>query len=359
LKHFALVVAVIAAILSQGCASVRPTPIPTAESITPSASAGQVVTPSVTPSPSLPTPEAMSLTVMSYNTLTGKNDCGGCKALQKAGDGDQLELSQRMPKVAQRINLAAPDIIGFQENEGSEKLPAAWLQELLPDYTWILPERTVPIAVKEDRFTVLDHGILVLEEDYAPCAASDKTTGRYVVWAQLGERDSGRVVWAFNTHARPVNELACAERRSANLDKLIALIQEHHTDGEPLVITGDFNSFHNETREVFRDHLTKLAAVGIADSWQLAEADESDVADADSANWMAAPVDGKSVSRVIRRDGLHLDYVFVPDGTRVTSWQVLSGPGVAWKKISGESVPYWPGVMASDHSPVVTKLIFA
>ena len=72
---------------------------------------------------------------------------------------------------------------------------------------------------------------------------------------------------------------------------------------------------------------------------------------------MTAPVAGRQRLGVIRRGGRYLDYVWVPRGGVVRSWQVLSGPGVEERTVAGERVPVWRSVMASDHSPVVVTLV--
>ncbi|MDR1833310.1 MAG: endonuclease/exonuclease/phosphatase family protein [Propionibacteriaceae bacterium] len=329
------------------------------ETAEPAATAADAQDPAAEPEPPAQVASPLALTVMTYNTLTGKNDCAGCLALQKAGDGAQLELSARMPGVAEKVLLEDPDIVGFQENEGveGEKLPAQYLQPLLPGYTWVLPEATVPIMVRSSLFQVLDSGIVTLEKDKGPCTAKDKTQARYVSWAKLSVAADGSTLWVFNTHGHPYDELACAKLRSQNVDKILKLMEAKNPgQAERFVLVGDFNAYSDETRKVFRDHLAKLGKVGIVDSFDLAQSDDSDVENADSASWMSAKVAGKSRVRVIRRDGRHIDYVFVKEGTQVSSWKVLAGPGVEWETISGEKVPYWPGIIPSDHNPVIAKI---
>jgi uncharacterized repeat protein (TIGR02543 family) len=301
----------------------------------------------------------LSLTVMTYNTLTGENDCAGCLALKKAGDGAQLALSKRMPAAAQKVAATNPDIVGFQENEGEPgaELPATYLQALLPGYTWILPDQTVPIAVRASMFTVADSGIVTLEKNPKACTAKDDTTGRYVSWAKLTLVADGSALWVFNTHGHPYDKLACAKVRSKNIDKIVELMDEKNPgQAERFLLLGDFNAYNDDTRAVFRDHLAKLAKLGIVDAYELKQRDDSDVPKADSASWMTAKVAGKTRVRVIRRDGRHVDYIFVSEGAQVTSWQVKSGPGVKWKTIAGKKVPYWPGVIPSDHNPVIAKI---
>lgn len=349
---------VLAVLAATGCVT-TPTPptappatTPAAPSPTPSASEA----PSPTPAPVVP----IGLTVMTYNTLTGRNDCAGCKALKRAGLGDELKLSRRMPVVAEKVRLADPDLIGFQENEGPDPRPQIHLAKLLPEYTWVNPDATIPIAVRGSRFTVVESGVDVLEPEPLACIARDKTDGRYVNWARLHDADTGRDLWLFNTHLHPFDTVACAELRAKNLRLLAELVATKNPAGElPQLVIGDFNAFADEERAGFTDHLTTLAGLGMADAAKLAERDSSDIPDADSAGWMTATVKGRSEIKVVRTEGRQVDFIWVPKGTDVEEWGVWSGPGVEQRTIRGVKVPVWTGVMGSDHSPVVTRLSLA
>ena len=61
---------------------------------------------------------------------------------------------------------------------------------------------------------------------------------------------------------------------------------------------------------------------------------------------------------MVRRNNKHVDYVWVPKGAHVSTWAVLSGPGLAWRRVDGVRVPLWTGIIPSDHSPVVADLRF-
>jgi endonuclease/exonuclease/phosphatase family metal-dependent hydrolase len=294
---------------------------------------------------------------MSYNVLTGANNCPACVMLQELGEGSQLALDKRMAAAAERILQAEPDVIGFQENMGSAKLPAAYLKPLLTDYSWVLPSSPVTLAYNSARLHLEDKGSVVLEENLPKCQDEDPTYPRYIVWAQFTERVSGRTLWVFNTHQHPGIARACAKYRSQGIDNIISLIESKNPFGDPMLLTGDFNAYHNETRAVFQDHLRKLKSIGVVDSYQLAESDDSDVKDASSSNRMSSCSETKCL-RYVRREAVHVDYVFVPDWAGVSSWMVMSGPGLSWGKLDGKSALYWKGIMASDHSPVIAKVSF-
>ena len=294
---------------------------------------------------------------MTYNTLTGRNDCAGCRALKAAGRGDELALAVRMPAVAAKVALAAPDIIGFQENEGPDPLPQTQLAALLAGYAWAEPTATVPIAYRSDRFRLVGSGTEVLEEGGVSCRSGDRTNGRFASWAHLEIAATGQSLWVFNTHLHPYDTRACARQRARNLDRLHEVVQQKNPDRAAQLVLGDFNAFGDERRAGYRRHLDVLAELGMVDSHEVAQRDDSDVAGAASAHWMTAPVAGHERLGVIRRGGRYLDYVWVPRGAVVRSWQVLSGPGVGERTVAGHRVPVWRSVMASDHSPVVVTLV--
>ncbi len=299
----------------------------------------------------------LTLTVMSFNILTGRNDCAGCKAVKRAGLGKELKLGARMPQVAKKIALAGADIIGFQENEGPGRLPQSYLAGLLRDYTWVQPTRTVPMAVRSSRFQVVASGIETIEARRQRCTSSDKTDGRYATWARLRDRASGNEFLVYNTHLHPYDTSRCAKLRSANIKKLTSLMARKNPGRVlPQVVTGDFNASGDEKRKAFSTHLTGLAKAGLVDTARVAARDASDVKRADCAGRMTATVKGKTRVKVIRRSDTYIDYVWVSKGSRVASWAVQSGPGVKYRKISGVKVPTWTGVMASDHSPVVARV---
>ncbi|MDQ7993182.1 MAG: endonuclease/exonuclease/phosphatase family protein [Propionicimonas sp.] len=350
---------ILAVALVTGCGPVVPadpwpTPDPTATQESPATTPPSSASPSTTQASAAP----LALTVMTYNTLTGRNDCAGCRALRAAGRGDELALARRMPAAAAKIALAAPDIIGFQENEGPDRLPQQHLAGLLGDYAWAEPGSPVPIAVRADSFRVVESGVTDLESGPRACRSGDRTDGRQVTWALVEEIATGRRLWVFNTHLHPFDTARCAAMRAENVDRLLAVVAERNPDGElPHLVIGDFNAFGDERRSGFRHHLDAMAAAGMVDSHEIAAEDTSDVPGAASAGWMTATVGGRSRVGVVRRGGRYLDYIWVPEGSTVGTWQVLSGPGVGYRRIGGEKVPYWTGVMASDHSPVVAAVV--
>lgn len=293
----------------------------------------------------------LRVSAMTFNVLTGNADSSWYPLISP----DELRLSARAPAIIEKIRLASPDIVGLQENEGRAALPSSFLVDGLSEYTWVHPQLTLPILVRTSRFEVIDDATVRITSADDP----QSHLNRFVGWVQLRERDTGRTLFVFNVHTHPYQELRFARLRSASIDRLLTTIRRVNPElAAPFLITGDFNAFHDETKPIFRDHLTKLGAAGIVDSWSLAVQDASDVVGASSFNRMGASLDGVPVAKVVRRLGRHIDYVWVPTGTEVDTWAVQSGPGVAWVTVRGRRVPRWTGVVASDHSPVVAHLSF-
>ncbi|MDR3070898.1 MAG: hypothetical protein LBU38_07855, partial [Propionibacteriaceae bacterium] len=150
-----------------------------------------------------------------------------------------------------------------------------------------------------------------------------------------------------------------AKIRSIAIERIVDLIRNLNPElTTPIVLLGDFNASSGEKKPIFNDHLVKLKEAGLVDTADVAKKDTSDVPKAHSLHKMSAKVDGKDTAKVVKRGNLHIDYLWVPRGTQVKTWETLSGPGIKWKKIKGEKVPTWTGIIPSDHSPIIARLSF-
>ncbi|MCW5954104.1 MAG: hypothetical protein KIT69_17780, partial [Propionibacteriaceae bacterium] len=233
----------------------------------------------------------------------------------------------------------------------------------LSQYTWVAPSDpaagpeavAVPILYRTSRFDCLATG----NEKVTTVGEGGSMLDRHVNWVELRDHASGRRFFVFNYHAHPWQTTEFAAVRSAAIDRLIAVVEKVNPGlAEPFAITGDFNARNDDTRRSYRDHVRKLGKAGIVDAATIAAKDTSDVPRAASMNKMSAKVKGEFVGKVVRRNGQHIDYVWVPEGTTVRSWATVSGPNLKWRKIRGEEVPVWNGIVPSDHSPIVAELRF-
>ena len=301
---------------------------------------------------------AMTLTVMSYNVLGGVPPQSWFPTIDPA----ELDPLAREPGTVGKIKDANPDIVGLQEYrpefESGVKMAAD-----LSEYTWLAPTNpnkenvAVPLLYRTSRFAQLDAG-----HELVTPPADDCTGGmeRYAAWVKLRDLKTGRTITAINTHLCPFQNDLSADIRSKSIDRIVALVNRIDPElADPLVLLGDFNAHSNETRGVYKDHLAKLQAIGLADAATTRVKDTSDVARAGSYNGMQASVNGRDHAKVIRLTNRHMDYIWVPEKTKVATWATVSGPGVASRTIDGKKVSVWTGVIPSDHSPVVAKVTFA
>jgi endonuclease/exonuclease/phosphatase family metal-dependent hydrolase len=287
---------------------------------------------------------------MSYNVLGGTVPDDWFPLLPR----DQLPPMVRAPSLVAKIESAHPDVAGFQELIAGTEL-SAYLEQKLVGYTWVHSSDNHALMVRRDRFDVDETG----ESRLNSVGEEGSYLDRYVNWARLRDRSSRRTVLVLNVHAHPVQTVQMARVRALGITRLVAVVRELDPKlAEPLVLMGDFNAGDKESRPVFRDHLTALSELGLADTAALAARDASDVPNANSLNKLTAQVAGVEVAKVVRRTARHVDYVWVPSRTEVSTWQVLSGPGVRWQRVRGERVPTWPGIIASDHSPVIAEFTF-
>ncbi len=292
----------------------------------------------------------MRLTAMSYNVLGGSVPDEWFPLIPRS----ELVPMVRAPGMVAKVEAIDPDIVGLQEfATGSES--ADWIEQHLPAYTWVHGPDNHALMVRNSRFEVVGTG----ERQLNTAGQEGAIDSRYADWARLRERSSRRTLLVLNVHAHAWQSETLAQVRSLAIGRLVALVRELDPGlEEPLVLLGDFNARSNDKRPLWGDHLRKLAAAGLVDTAGVAERDGSDVPRASSLNQMAASIAGQDEARVVRRTGTHIDYVWVPKGTRVSTWRVLSGPGVSWRSIRGVRVPVWTEIIPSDHSPVAAELRF-
>lgn len=350
--------ALLAALALTGCTSPLPTAEPTAAR---PATSAAVAPPTGDCAPADPEPpvsaEPLKLAVMTYNVLGGTPPSEWFPQIDPA----ELDPMVREPATVALIEHVDADVIGLQEYRPEEDSGAKLIADL-DQYTWVSPGPqagpeavSVPILYRTGRFDCLATGHEKVTSVDDPGSMLD----RYVNWVRLLDHESGRTFFVFNYHAHPWQTTEFAALRSAAIDHLIEVVKQVNPGfAEPFAITGDFNARSRETRPGYRDHLRKLPKEGIVDTATLAAKDTSDIPRAASMNKMSAKVAGEYVGKVVRRNGSHIDYVWVPEGTKVRSWATVTGPDVTWRRIRGEKVPVWTGVVPSDHSPVVARLRF-
>lgn len=301
--------------------------------------------------------EPLRVTVMTYNVLGGSPPRKWFPQI----DPSELDPMVREPATVALVEHVDADIIGLQEYRPMLDAGKQMVTDL-SQYTWVTPDASagreavaIPILYRTSRFEELDSG----KEMVTKIGDGGAWLDRFVNWVELLDSDSGHRLFVFNYHGHHRQTEAMAAVRSAAIDSLLELIERVNPSlTQPFVIVGDFNAPSHETRPLFDDHIRKFESRGILDSATIAERDASDVPRAASLHKMSDKVDGREVGKVVRRNGVHIDYVWVPDRAEVRSWATVTGPDVEWREVRGKKVPVWTGIIPSDHSPVVANLLF-
>lgn len=303
-----------------------------------------------------PAPSVKDLTVraMSYNV----NYSGSKSQAPKT----EQPWTVRGPAVASWMRWNHADVVGFQENNytkvnGKSARQMTLLDdERLPDYQWVgAAEWTVPIAVRRAKFTVGSSGISQISWK----GKGGSKFNRWLSWAFLTDRATGRQLLVLNTHLEPYTTATSAKVRAAQATRLVAKLRQLnpglHT---PFVVLGDYN---------FDEHKTGVAALprnvmteaNLTDGATIAMRRDDEVPNAQSYNGYGKEIDGKFRYKVIRQNNWHYDYTWVPLGARVNSWKVSSGPNTVKVKIGGKPyMSFGPGPLPSDHSPVVASITY-
>lgn len=244
---------------------------------------------------------------------------------------DSLDNWQyRKDRAAKAIHFYDADILGTQEVLHNQLED---LKQRLPEYDVIGVGREdgkekgeySALWYKKDRFTVLDSGYFWLSEtpEIAGSKGWDGACERIASWAKLKDNNSGKEIFALNTHLDHVGVAARREGVSLILDKV-----EELSNGLPVVVTGDFNAepesdvIKHVTDTSNPKHLTDSRSVaplvyGPSWSWH---------------DFGKLPYDRRPL----------IDYVFVRNGVEVLKYGVLA-------ETENEA-------FISDHAPVLVTI---
>lgn len=134
------------------------------------------------------------------------------------------------------IRNLVPDTVGLQECGSTSILQSR--SGYQPASQW---GDSNGVAVKPGVFTVLSSGSRNLN-------ARGRWGDRYVTWARLQHRSSGRTFWHFNSHwcCCSASGYTCdGNTRYTGASNMLQAIQQN-AGSEPVVITADFNAPQNE-----------------------------------------------------------------------------------------------------------------
>jgi endonuclease/exonuclease/phosphatase family metal-dependent hydrolase len=129
-----------------------------------------------------------------------------------------------------------PDVLGLQECDSPSLIQSRTGYARASTFSG-----SQGVMVRPGLFTVGDEGSRDI-------GATGKWGPRYVTWAQLTHRQSGRTFWHFNTHwcVHSGNGQKCsADKRYTGARNMLRVVRER-AGGAPVIITGDFNAGEGE-----------------------------------------------------------------------------------------------------------------
>lgn len=266
------------------------------------------------------------------------------------------DWNTRAATVRRWLQFTDPDVVGFQEALGvtdAHGQPSNLMVTMLPDRGWANVDHFLPIMYRASMFDLADAGVGQIYP-----GSKESPWQRYCSWARLVRRGTGAPLFVFNTHLQPFQTAAVAAIRARTVATLIDHLHRLDPDySVPAVLTGDLNARSDETRPVFREHLSRLSADGWRNSARLARRDITQVPGASTLNGFGARIDGRWHYRLISTAGRDYDYVWVRKATAVATWQTVLGPGVRTLTVGGHRYPFFAnGPVPSDHCPVLAAI---
>ncbi|MFW5905708.1 MAG: endonuclease/exonuclease/phosphatase family protein [archaeon] len=150
----------------------------------------------------------------------------------------------RRDAVASTIRFHDPDVLGLQEPLDYQ---LRFLADQLPDFEWVGDSRGegenegeyTPIGFRADRFECRETNTFWLSKrpDRPGSIGWDASHPRIVTWVRLADRATGSTYVHANTHFSHEGPRARRESARVVLNRLPDI-----ADGDPIVLSGDFNS---------------------------------------------------------------------------------------------------------------------
>jgi endonuclease/exonuclease/phosphatase family metal-dependent hydrolase len=149
----------------------------------------------------------------------------------------------RKDMAASMIRFHGADIVGTQEALDSQRQDLA---ERLPDHAWAGVGRDdgsrngeyAAIFYRKDRFDCEKNATFWLSENPdKPGPGWDAACPRIVTWCRFRDKATGKPFFVFNTHFDHIGRTARKESALLLLSRI-----EEIAKGNPVVVTGDFNS---------------------------------------------------------------------------------------------------------------------
>lgn len=243
--------------------------------------------------------------------------------------------SNRRPRAAGLVRAQAPDVVALQETP-----PDSGMARAIGGMTQVVAMKGKALLFRSSRFNVaMANGHRrVGHIDLGKDPRFNKH--RYAVWAELVDRaHNNKHVIFLSLHLAPGGDTRKANAlRNKNTNRLIdGLRRINPRNARPMVIAGDFNTHQGRSHNGPSKLLRKA---GYASSFFNAE------------HWERANLNSGNQGRrnpiVGNPWGYHLDQVWLrPGRTQVELWRNAA------RLVNG----YYPSPMASNHSPVLVKVL--
>jgi endonuclease/exonuclease/phosphatase family metal-dependent hydrolase len=265
-----------------------------------------------------------------------------------ANRGDHHDAwHDRRDAVGRLVRFHRPDVAAFQEPLPDQRRD---LRERLPEYEFVGRGRGAdgegegcPIAVRSDRWTVVEDGTFWLSETPdEPSTGWDASYPRIATWARVRAVDGDAALRVVNTHFDHVS--ARARRESARLlcERIPNIATANGTGDDPdgaapLVLVGDFNctAGSDPHRILVGDELGPEDGAPSGDALALRDA----AADADLRHGPATSL--TDFARLI--DGRRIDHALVSPAVSVDAFATLADRDDR-------------GRYPSDHLPILARL---
>ncbi len=231
--------------------------------------------------------------VMSFNVRTST-----------ASDG-QNGWSHRKDLFFQTIEAFHPDLVGFQEvrpdqhDDIATRMKGYGLAGVARDDGQRKGEWSL-IAFRKDRFDLLDGGTFWLSDkpDVPGSIGWDAKLTRICSWARLKDKANGKEFVFANTHYDHVGHLA-----RENSSRLIMKTLPKLSQGNPIIMTGDFNTKENDPPYQTIMHPTEPDMAHFIDSFREVHPNRSP--DESSFNGFKGTVHGLRIDFILHTPELH------------------------------------------------------
>ena len=234
-----------------------------------------------------------------------------------SGDTGWKDWSQRKTNVALTITTYDYDIIGINECRGGVQLTS--MQDMLGGtYNFVLysnqqnPGGYNSILYKKDKFNLLKSGVFYLNATdlTTPVISWDNSSNYcFTVYAKLQIKETGEILYYFETHLDYLGETARNEQARINMEQIRKIAGNY-----PAILSGDFNS--SKSRIPFYNMMLSY----MQDS-QISATTKINVSSGDGT-LNKHTVNGKSVWDPTYKNGSRLDYIWIR-GMVVTEYRLI------------------------------------